>query len=58
MGWPDVADLNFDNADMRAEMIACMKYWVEEYDIDGFRCDYAGGVPVDFWEEARTVLIP
>ena len=53
MGWPDVADLNYDNMDMRAEMIECMKYWVQEYDIDGFRCDYATGVPVDFWETAR-----
>lgn len=56
MGWPDVADLNYDNADMRAEMISCMKYWVEEYDIDGFRCDYATGVPLDFWETARVEL--
>lgn len=56
MGWPDVADLNYDNMDMRDEMIACMKYWVEEFDIDGFRCDYATGVPVDFWEAARTEL--
>lgn len=56
MGWPDVADLNFDNEDMRSEMIACMKYWVEEFDVDGFRCDYANGVPVDFWEEAREEL--
>lgn len=54
MGWPDVADLNYDNSEMRAEMIRCMKYWVEEYDIDGFRCDFAGGVPLDFWEEARA----
>ena len=56
MGWPDVADLNYDSAEMRAEMIACMKYWVEEYDIDGFRCDYANGAPVDFWEDARKEL--
>lgn len=56
MGWPDVADLNYDNADMRKEMIACMKYWVEEFDVDGFRCDYANGVPVDFWEAARDEL--
>ena len=56
MGWPDVADLNYDNKDMRAEMISCMKYWVEEFDIDGFRCDYANGVPTDFWEEARKEL--
>lgn len=56
MGWPDVADLNFDNMEMRQEMIACMKYWVEEFDIDGFRCDHANGVPTDFWEEARAEL--
>lgn len=53
MGWPDVADLNYDNQELWAEMAACMKYWVEEYDIDGFRCDYAYGVPVEFWEYAR-----
>lgn len=56
MGWPDVADLNYDNSDMRKEMISCMKFWVEEYDIDGFRCDYATGVPVDFWEQAREEI--
>lgn len=56
MGWPDVADLNYDNQDMRAEMISCMKYWVEEFDVDGFRCDFATGVPVDFWETAREQL--
>lgn len=56
MGWPDVADLNYDNMEMRAEMIACMKYWVEEYDVDGFRCDFAYGVPRDFWEAARAEL--
>lgn len=56
MGWPDVADLNFDNKDMRKEMIDSMAYWVKEFDVDGFRCDYATGVPVDFWEEARTEL--
>lgn len=33
MGWPDVADLYYDNMEMQAEMIACMKYWVEEYDM-------------------------
>lgn len=56
MGWPDVADLNYDNQEMRAEMIKSMEYWVETYDIDGYRCDYASGVPLDFWEEARVAL--
>lgn len=54
--WDDVADLNFDNMYMRAEMISCMRYWVEKFDIDGFRCDHASGVPTDFWEAARAEL--
>lgn len=54
--WSDVADLNFENSDLRAAMLDAMTYWVEEFDIDGFRCDYASGVPTDFWEEAREHL--
>lgn len=54
--WLDVADLNYENANMRAAMIDAMKYWVEEADIDGYRADYAVGVPVDFWETARKEL--
>lgn len=54
--WQDVADLNFDNSAMRAEMIASMKYWVEEANVDGFRCDYADGVPFDFWSQAIDTL--
>lgn len=50
--WSDVADLNFDQAAMRKEQIAAMKYWVLEANVDGFRCDYADGVPFDFWQEA------
>jgi glycosidase len=54
--WTDVADLNYDNPEMRLEMIKSMKYWVEECDIDGFRCDVAMEVPTDFWEQARDSL--
>ena len=56
MGWPDVAELNYGSPEMQAEMIACMKYWVETFDVDGFRCDYANGVPLQFWEAARAEL--
>jgi len=55
-GWNDVADLNYDNQDMRAAMISSMKYWVTNFDVDGFRCDAAGMVPQDFWEQATTEL--
>ncbi len=56
MGWADVADLNYDNPDMRKAMLEAMKYWITEVDVDGFRCDYAEGVPHDFWKHAIDEL--
>ena len=55
-GWTDVAQLNFSNAAMRLEMIKEMKYWVYCANIDGFRCDYADGPPIDFWKQAIDTL--
>lgn len=55
-GWTDVADLNYDNSEMRAEMIQDMLYWVKEEHIDGFRCDVAHQVPIDFWEVASDSI--
>ena len=54
--WMDVADLNFDNSDMREAMIDAMKYWVLEANVDGYRCDYADGVPYNFWKQAIDTL--
>ena len=54
--WTDVADLNFASAGLRAAMIDAMEFWVTECDVDGFRCDYAHGVPDDFWSAAITAL--
>jgi alpha-amylase len=55
-GWEDVIDLNYYNGEMRHQMKEAMKYWVTECDIDGFRCDMAMLVGVDFWKEARREL--
>lgn len=54
--WTDTRDLNFDNKEMRDSMIAAMKYWLKETDIDGFRCDIAGEVPTDFWKDCIRQL--
>ncbi|MGB6269466.1 MAG: alpha-amylase family glycosyl hydrolase [Olleya sp.] len=54
--WTDVADLNYDNQDMRIEMIEDMSYWITKEGVDGFRCDVAGSVPTDFWEQAIPKL--
>lgn len=51
--WADVADLDYSNSKLRTYMIEMLKFWVREYDIDGFRCDVAGFVPTGFWEKAR-----
>ncbi len=52
--WADVADLNYDNPELRKYIIEMLKFWVREYDVDGFRCDVAGFIPTDFWETARA----
>ena len=54
--WTDVAQLDYRNPLLRQAMIAAMRYWLEEFGIDGFRVDVAGFVPDDFWREAVPAL--
>lgn len=55
-GWNDVIDLNYDNEDLWKAMIEAMRFWVQTCHIDGFRCDMAMLVTLDFWRHARTEL--
>jgi glycosidase len=55
-GWTDVAELNYDNADMRAAMTDAMAYWIDAADIDGYRFDHVDGVPADYWTDAVATL--
>jgi cyclomaltodextrinase len=55
--WADVAALDYRNPQLRRHMISMCKYWIQTYDIDGFRCDSAAMVPTDFWEQARRELM-
>ena len=55
-GWSDVADLNYDNQALREEMTADMLHWIKNENIDGFRCDVASNVPLDFWKQAIPQL--
>lgn len=57
-GMDDIIELDFKNTAMRQAMIDAMKFWVEECDIDGFRCDLAYWVELDFWVEAKAALNP
>ena len=54
--WSDVIDFDYDKPAMRKYMTDAMKYWVKEHQVDGFRCDVGGFIPVDFWENARKEL--
>ena len=54
--WNDVAQLNYDNPELREQMIDAMSYWVYNANIDGFRMDAADFVPASFWNEAVPVL--
>ncbi len=54
--WSDIINLNYKSPELRQYMIEAMKYWVREADIDGYRCDVAGFVPVDFWNQARKEM--
>ncbi len=54
--WVDIIDFNYDAPGLRQYMTEAMLYWVRDIGIDGFRCDVAGFVPLDFWEELRRQL--
>lgn len=54
--WTDVYKFDYSNPELRAAMIDAFKFWLTEVGVDGFRCDVAMEVPVDFWDEARPQL--
>ena len=54
--WTDTAKLNYSNHDVWLGQIDAMRYWVEEFNVDGFRCDMAMLVPIEFWQEASNEL--
>ena len=54
--WTDTAKLNYNNHDVWRGQIEAMRFWVEKHNIDGFRCDMAMLVPIEFWQQATAVL--
>lgn len=54
--WDDVIDLNYRMPGLRHYMTGALKYWVENTDIDGFRCDVAEMIPLEFWAGVREEL--
>lgn len=54
--WTDIIDFDYNQPGLRKYMTEALKYWVREADIDGYRCDVAGFIPVDFWNNVRSEL--
>ncbi|KAA3613547.1 MAG: alpha-amlyase [Calditrichaeota bacterium] len=54
--WTDIVDLDYNYPATRTHIRDIMVYWLKEFSLDGFRCDVAGMVPVDFWEETVAHL--
>jgi glycosidase len=50
--WTDVAALDYADTALRRYMTDALAFWIRETDIDGYRCDVAGMLPVDFWNKA------
>lgn len=54
--WSDVIHLNYEVKELWLAMVDDMKFWIDNFEIDGYRCDMAHLVPLDFWKYARSVL--
>lgn len=54
--WSDVAQLDYDVPELRTTMGGAMRFWVDDVGVDGFRLDYAEGVPADFWANTLSEL--
>lgn len=54
--WKGMAQFDYSKKVTRDFMLSVMKYWVEEYDVDGYRMDCTWAPPLDFWEYANAEL--
>ena len=55
-GVKDLPKINLNHRPAREHLFEAAVYWLKDYDFDGFRLDYAMGVPMDFWTEFRAVV--
>lgn len=54
--WSDTAKLNYANRDVWQGQIEAMSFWLRDHSVDGFRCDMAMLVPIEFWQRVRKAL--
>ncbi len=54
--WTDTVELDYDNPEVAQEMTNVLRFWAIEQGVDGFRCDVASMVPLEFWQDAIASL--
>jgi len=54
--WTDIIDLDYENIDLWDYQIDALKYWIS-LGVDGFRCDVAPLIPIEFWMKARKEIL-
>ena len=54
----DVWQLNYGNSALADAMNDCLKFWIDEADIDGYRCDYISSsyIPATYWQTAIPLI--
>ena len=52
--WADVIDLDYTNRDLWKYLTDTLVMWAGI--VDGFRCDVASFVPLEFWQQARKAV--
>ncbi len=49
--------LNYESSELREYLYGNMEYYIKEFDVDGYRCDVAEYVPLDFWAEGKKRIL-
>lgn len=54
----DVWQLDYDNPELVNAMNDCLKFWIDETDIDGYRCDYVSSprIPASYWQTTIPMI--
>ncbi|MGI8315481.1 glycoside hydrolase family 13 protein [Halobacillus mangrovi] len=53
---PEMPKLNTENPEVKQYLLDVARYWIEEFDIDGWRLDVANEVDHAFWRDFRRVV--
>ncbi len=56
--YSDVYQLNYDNPDLCEAMNDCLRFWIDQAGVDGYRCDYVSSpaIPGSYWANTIPML--